>query len=274
MIFVTSKELLSRVFGNEVVAVDGERSLFDKITHDLEQSERWLVEEVVGDMAAHIEAGTSLFYACVTCVACDAMRRAIPSLDLILTPNGFGVVQNANVVPASKERVERLIDSMQIRRDTALNTIIKLLMREEDWQDSDQRQWFAEGIFQLPEQSTMWCKRTDYSDDWEALKAMRLESLPILQRYRDRYISNEVMDRVQLALCSNKADDINDRRLGKRLISIVLREMNGTPFHHKYIDPIVNYLREVDDDWKSSSVAALYAEPVFQNTKKSPGYFF
>lgn len=274
MIFVTSQEILSKVFGNEVVAVEGERSLFDKITFELEQSEHWLVEEVVGDMVAQIEVGTSLANACVTCVACDAMRRAIPSLDLILTPNGFGVVQNANVVPASKERVERLIESMQIRRDTALNTIIKMLMREEGWQDSEQRQWFAEGIFQLPEQSTMWCKRKEYSDDWEALKGMRLESLPILQRYRERYISNEVMDRVQLALCSNKADDINDRRLGKRLISIVLREMNGTPFSHKYIDPIVNYLREVDDDWKSSSVAALYAEPVFQNTKKSPGYFF
>lgn len=274
MIFITSQEILSKVFVNEVVAVEGERSLFDKIALELEQSEHWLVDEVVGDMAAQIEDGTSLFKACVTCVACDAMRRAIPSLDLILTPNGFGVVQNANVVPASKERVERLIESMQIRRDTALNTIIKMLMREKGWQDSEQRQWFAEGIFQLPEQSTMWCKRKDYSDDWEALKAMRLESLPILQRYRDLYISNAVMDRVQLALCSNKANDINDRCLGKRLISIVLREMNGTPFHHKYIDPIVNYLREVDDDWQSSSVAALYAEPVFQNSKKSPGYFF
>lgn len=274
MLFIASQEILSKVFCNEVVAVEGERSLYDKITLELEQSERWLFEEVVGDMAAQIEEDTILFNACVTCVACDAMRRAIPSLDLILTPNGFGVVQNANFVPASKERVERLIESMQIRRDTALNAIIKKLMREEGWQDSEQRQWFAEGIFQLPEQSTMWCKRKDYSDDWEALKAMRLESLPILQRYRDRYISNEVMDRVQLALCSNKADDINDRRLGKRLISIVLREMNGAPFHHKYIDPIVNYLREVDDDWKASSVAEYYDTPTFQNTKDSKGYWF
>lgn len=274
MIFIISQDDLSRVFGNEVVAVEGEKNLFDKIALQLELAENLLVDEVVGDFGTSIAPGTSLFNACVTFVACHALRDAIPSLDLILTPNGFGVVQNNNFVPASKERVERLSESMQIRRDTALNTIIKMLMREEGWQDSEQRQWFAQGIFQLPELSTQWCKRKDYTDDWEALKAMRLESLPILQRYRDRYISNEVLDRVQLALCSNKADDLNDRRLGKRLISIVLREMNGTPFHHKYIDPIVNYLREVDDDWKASSVAALYAEPVFQNSKKSPGYFF
>lgn len=274
MIFVTSQEILSKVFGNEVVAVEGEKSLFDKIALQIELAESLLVDEVVGDFSASIGPGTSLFNACVTFVACHALRQAIPSLDLILTPNGFGVVQNTNVAPASKERVERLSESMQIRRDTALNTIIKMLMREDGWQSSEQRQWFSDGLFQLPEQSTQWCKRKDYSDDWEALKGMRLESLPILQRYRERYISNEVMDRVQLALCSNKAAGLNDRRLGKRLISIVLREMNGTPFHHKYIDPIVNYLREVDDDWKASSVAALYAEPVFQNTKKSHGYFF
>lgn len=274
MIFVTSQELLSRVFGNEVVAVEGERSLFDKITLELEQSERWLVDEIIGDMAEWIDEDTSLFNACVTCVACDAMRRAIPSLDLILTPNGFGIVQNANVVPASKERVERLIDSMQIRRDTALNTIIKLLMRENDWQDSEQRQWFGKGLFQLPEQSTLWCKRKDYADDWEALKALRLESVPILSRYRELYISNEVMDRVQLALCSNLESDANDRSLGYNLISLVLKEMNGSPFHHKYIDPIVNYLRETDEDWKSSKVAEFYAVPTFQNKKDSTGYFF
>lgn len=274
MIFVTSQELLSRVFGNEVVAVEGERSLFDKITLELEQSELWLVDEIIGDMAELIDEDTSLFNACVTCVSCDAMRRAIPSLDLILTPNGFGVVQNANVVPASKERVERLIESMQIRRDTALNTIIKLLMREVDWQSSEQRQWFAKGLFQLPEQSTLWCKRKDYADDWEALKALRLESEPILSRYRERYISNEVMDRVQLALCSNLDGDANDRSIGHKLISIVLMEMNGSPFHHKYIDPIVNYLRETDADWQSSNVAEFYSVPTFQNTKDSTGYFF
>ena len=50
-------------------------------------------------------------------VAFDAFRNAIPHLDLILTPNGFGIVNNSSIAPASKERVERLIASLLSNRD-------------------------------------------------------------------------------------------------------------------------------------------------------------
>lgn len=37
----------------------------------------------------------------------------VPSLDLVLTPNGFGIVSNQNVAPASRDRVARLIASLE-----------------------------------------------------------------------------------------------------------------------------------------------------------------
>ena len=43
-------------------------------------------------------------------LALMAYRDAIPFVDLIQTPNGFAVVNNSNQAPASKERVERLIE--------------------------------------------------------------------------------------------------------------------------------------------------------------------
>lgn len=42
-------------------------------------------------------------------IAYTAYRNAIPFVDLVQTANGFGIVSNANVKPASKERVDRLI---------------------------------------------------------------------------------------------------------------------------------------------------------------------
>ena len=50
-------------------------------------------------------------------VAFDAIRSSIPHLDIILTSNGFGIVNNSNIAPASKERVERLIASLLSNRD-------------------------------------------------------------------------------------------------------------------------------------------------------------
>lgn len=42
-------------------------------------------------------------------LAFTAYHTAIPFVDLVATPNGFAVVSNANQAPASKERVERLL---------------------------------------------------------------------------------------------------------------------------------------------------------------------
>lgn len=42
-------------------------------------------------------------------------RRAVPQLDLVLTPYGFGVISNQNHAPASAHRVEALLE--ELRRD-------------------------------------------------------------------------------------------------------------------------------------------------------------
>lgn len=46
-------------------------------------------------------------------VYATAAYRALPTLDLVATPNGFGVVSNNNIAPASKERVAALRESLR-----------------------------------------------------------------------------------------------------------------------------------------------------------------
>ena len=52
---------------------------------------------------------------------------AIPSLDLVLTPNGFGIVNTTTIVPASKERIERLQLSIESLRDTVIEQLLHRL---------------------------------------------------------------------------------------------------------------------------------------------------
>ncbi len=61
-------------------------------------------------------------------IAFRAYREAIPFVDLIQTPNGFGVVSNANVAPASKERVERLMAQCEQQLDSAIDMLIFKVM--------------------------------------------------------------------------------------------------------------------------------------------------
>jgi hypothetical protein len=80
-------------------------------------------------------------------VAADAMLHAVPQLDLILTPNGFGIVNNQNIVPASKERVDRLLAGLEKLRDDALTIILSMLPAAHQWTDSEQFRYFADTMF-------------------------------------------------------------------------------------------------------------------------------
>lgn len=279
MIFVTSQEKLDQVFANDIMVVDGEATLFDKIKLELAASEDWLISQIVGDATATgMVADSTIFNLCVTVVACDALRRAIPALDLVLTPNGFGVVQNNNVVPASKERVERLIQSCVVRRDFAISRLYPMLYKTPAWATSEQREFWAKSPLQDLNvvDSYQLHREKPFPSKWDALMAMREYSEGFVARLAERYISFEVMGRICHSLCSasNDLEAVNDRSLALKIVSVVVAFLNGKMFKHQMIDAVVNYLRENDEEWKASSVAEYYDTPTFQNTKDSKGYWF
>jgi hypothetical protein len=67
-------------------------------------------------------------YKLASIVAHHAYRNAIPFVDLIQTPNGFGVVSNNNIAPASKERVERLLNQIDIIIDNSTDRLVELII--------------------------------------------------------------------------------------------------------------------------------------------------
>ena len=80
-------------------------------------------------------------------VANEAFRMAVPSLDLVLTPNGFGIVNNQNVVPALKERIERLMFSLAQMRDKAVSTMVIALADIDGYAETPQGEWFSSSLF-------------------------------------------------------------------------------------------------------------------------------
>ena len=46
-------------------------------------------------------------------VVTKAYADALPSLDIVVTPTGIGVVNTETIAPASKERVERLVKPLR-----------------------------------------------------------------------------------------------------------------------------------------------------------------
>ncbi len=60
------------------------------------------------------------------------------SQDIIMTDNGFGVVNNDNIAPASQARVDALERELTYRRDMARHNIINELRRVDGWAETEQ----------------------------------------------------------------------------------------------------------------------------------------
>ena len=113
MILITSDDQLRLYLPNALATVQGEMSLFDKLSADLQLAENWLsvhfLDTSLLTRIAEEEGAETAGNLCRRIVVADALLRAVPSLDLVLTPNGFGIVSNQNIAPASKDRVDRLL---------------------------------------------------------------------------------------------------------------------------------------------------------------------
>lgn len=84
-------------------------------------------------------SGNTPLIACLKRLACyEAMRDTIAQRDLILTPNGFGVVSNNNVVPASRDRVDAFRQSLESSASRCFDDAITMLRNVEGWANTGQ----------------------------------------------------------------------------------------------------------------------------------------
>ena len=110
MKLITSEELLRKYIPHVFQTVEGEASLYDKMYAYLDNAEEWVKQTFTSETTFNTIAGYTdsnpIKPLVSRLVVNQAFLAAVPSLDLVLTPNGFGIVSNQNIAPASKERID------------------------------------------------------------------------------------------------------------------------------------------------------------------------
>lgn len=275
---------LRKYIPNVLATVDDETALFDKLSHSLDMAESWLIQNLTGQKVFDkIVVGDrdARFVNVAMVVVSHAFALAIPSLDLVLTPNGFGVVSNNNVAPASKERVERLINSLYVIKSQCLTSLLPMLRADVDWHNSEQCRWLAESIIQDLNLATKYGnKNGPYencdTDRWGVFLTLRQKAYDIEQEIANGWISPQLMTRLRkceaTATCS---DEI--RSLISLVKGVVCTAFNTGVLNRKLLDDAVTYISAFPDlfpEWHNSETAKLFAPPIFENEKKSGGYFF
>ena len=286
-LLIPDNNVLLQFVPNVLKSVQGETLLFDKIAPHLEVAEAWLTttflsEAVLTELLPVLDnANNKLLHYARMAVVAEAMLHAVPQLDLVLTPNGFGVVSNTNIAPASKERVERLLLSLEKMRDDTLAVLLPLLTQDVAWATSDPCQYFVQTLYpwlDLPR------KLGSTEHAWLHYQELHSKLIAIEERLAHDFFSCELLNVLRKANLhndwENTASAPHYRSAWQHIFAIMLfmlREEEANPPFASCIE-VVNSLRNAPDgifeEWKQSETAALFENHGYKNDKRKGGYWF
>ena len=88
-------------------------------------------------------------------VYATAAYNALPTLDLVATPNGFGVVSNQNIAPASKERVAAFRESLRQYKSDCKDQCLERYYQAAQEGATDQKEIGGEYYIEIPDDTIL-----------------------------------------------------------------------------------------------------------------------
>lgn len=266
-----SEEEIRSFLANVQISVEGERSMLQKLTSFLYAAERKIAADFLpmGMMPVFEDALKPV-------VAYQAIYDALPSLDVVLTPNGLATVGNNTLAPASSARSLALRQSMATLLFREQDALLVELRKSEEWRGTMHGAEFRESLF--PVMSRL-CEIWEESQapSFELYHILAIKAHAIEDRIGRNYISPELLQHLREAVQSDSLTEpekkvVADVRVAVRA-EIRSKGRSGCMLTHT-----VEFIRQHEEDfplWFSSPTAFMFLQPpVFVNKKRSGGYFF
>lgn len=275
---ITTDAQLRSHLPNIIASVKGETPFIERLALFLDLAEDWLRTTFTSESTFNTIAGYTdsnpLKVLTSRLVVADALRRAIPSLDIVLSPNGFAVVNTSNLAPASKPRVDRLIGSMLSHRDDCIAALLPGLVGASKWLTSSQADFFGATLF--PDLAIVDSVGNVQGCRWERYLELRYQVIDLEASLAEEWLSPELMSALRT---ENLRGDLTEKRsvIVRQVKAQVVGYLRGGSFNSRRLADIVNYIRlnpEFFSEWHQSETAKLFTPPVFRNKKKASGYFF
>lgn len=278
MKLITTDAQLRAHIPNIIASVKGETPFIERVAHFLDLAEDWVRTTFTSESTFNTICGytdsNEIKIICSRLVVADALRRAIPSLDIVLTPNGFGVVSTQNLAPASKPRVDRLVGSMLSHRDDCIAALLPELVGASKWLTSPQADFFGSTLF--PDLGIVDAVGGATGSKWEKYLELRPQVIDLEASLAEEWLSPGLMSALR---SENLRGDLTEKRsvIVRQVKAQILGYLKSGSFSSRRLADIVNRIRENKDDfpeWHRSETAKLFAPPVFRNEKKAKGYWF
>ena len=271
MKFSITNEELHALIPHVIATVEGEPTLVEKLQSFLEKAEIWAEQNFLSDS---LELTPDILPYAQKVVAYHAFLTAIPSLDLVLTPTGFGIVNTTTIVPASKERIERLQLSIESLRDSAIEQLLLRLAPNPAWQQSSPGKYFASTLFP----TFHLCRSLNINVHlWQNFQSLHARLIKIESVLAETYFSHEQMQSFRAsALAQMRSTSEIEELVIRTLQSYELQLLTDIQVHPQCYYDLVTIIRTHPAEfpaWQSSQVAELYTPKVFENKKNSSAYW-
>lgn len=268
-------EITKEIFESYVPsAINSDDTLYSKVKPYFKNAEYNLQCRLLGDMT--IENFPELLQKEISrCVVLSAMKAAIPDLDLVLTPTGFGVVSNNNLAPASKERVQNLMISVSQQAFDSYEHIIVMLARIDEWYESKGKMMIR-SLFWNSSLLAEFCGVVDpHLDDLVQLRPDILDAEILIKRH----ISPKLYDRLVKEDATNNVGIYSRGLITLVRIAMALHIQRGAkdPQWRNALNDVENFLEENLADFPEYQDSAAYRIKnmnKYQNEKKDTTYFF
>lgn len=275
---ITTDAQLRSHLPNIIASVKGETPFIERLALFLDLAEDWVRTTFTSETTFNTICGytdsNSLKVLTARLVVADALRRAIPSLDIVLSPNGFAVVNTSNLAPASKPRVDRLIGSMLSHRDDCIAALLPGLVGASKWLTSSQADFFGATLF--PDLRIVDAVGGATGSKWDRYLELRPQVIDLEASLAEEWLSPELMAALRAETLRR---DLTEKRseIVRQVKAQVVGYLRSGSFNSRRLADIVNYIRqnpEFFSEWHKSETAKLFAPPVFRNERKASGYFF
>ncbi len=279
MKLITTEEQVRAHLPNMIATVKGEMPFIDRLGAYLTTAEEWVRSIFTSDATFNTICGYSdtnpIKPITEKLVVMEALRMAIPALDIVLTPNGFGVVSTSNLAPASKSRVDRLLQEVIKQRDECIAALLPKLPEASKWIGSEQAQFFNATLF--PDLAIVDAVGlSTATTKWDRYLELRPQIIDLEASLAEEWFSPELMEKLRLDNVQNSASSEGVKVI--RLIkSQIIEYIKNGSFSSRRLADILNIIRYNEEhfpEWHNSNTAKFFSPPKFVNKKESKGYFF
>lgn len=276
------KEITKEVFElNCPAAKTPERntSVYNRMVPFFRKAYQMLIDRVFGDGFEDKAATDALKTYVITYVCCDAFCEAIPSLDIVLTGTGFGIVSTNDTAPASQQRVKALRDDMQWKAQMSLSTVISRLAMTDGWGETGTARNVISVLYYSPDFVVKY-GGNDASipdiDKWRAAVAYRYTPEMKLRMELSEEYYNKLLEKLRTN-AMGEADRILFNRCMEFESSCINAFVRGTVCPDIRVYGIRDYMERYIDsfpDYKNSTLYSKLHGEHYENGPQDPTFFF